>query len=268
MCLRKHLPCKEHERQEKKLQNSLAKQNRTQNKPKRSKKSSTNAPRKSENPEDISQADCPSPAVNDTTTDRCEVSNDFSLPSPVETSDNSLLAGCYSPPSFVRPMVKLEDNEYYSEHEDTHQDYNQHDRDFSPQHLTDRTETSLLPASFVPAMFGVEEPLSLDTLPPLPTHHTHTLSGRPLSHDNATDLGSVFLSSPMDSENLSSIVEETDSFFDHDWIHWFSLLREGLTVRRMSMLFILLLHAFSVFVQTQFFIVYKPIGIENHPPQN
>lgn len=216
MCLRKHLPCKEHERQEKKLQNSLAKQNRTQNKPKRLKKSSTNTPRKSENHEDISQADCASPAVNDTATDRCEVSNDFSLPSPVETSDNSLLAGCYSPPSFVRPMVKLEDNAYYSEHEDTHPDYHQHDRDFSPQHLTDRTETSLLPASFVPAIFGVEEPLSLDTLPPLSSHHTHTLSERPLSHDNATDLGSVFLSSPMDSENLSSIVEETNSFFDHD----------------------------------------------------
>ena len=217
MCLRKHLPCKEHEKQQKKLQNSLAKQNRTQNKPKRSKKSSANAPRKSEKSEDISYApDCTSPAVDDTATDCCEVSNDFSLPSPVDTSEDSLLAGCYSPPSFVRPISKLEDNEYYSEHEGSHQDYHEHDRDFSSQHLTDRTETSLLPASFVPAMFGVDEPLSLDTLPPLPSHHTHALSGRPLSHDTATDLGSVFLSSPIDSENLSSIVEETNVFFVHD----------------------------------------------------
>lgn len=215
MCLRKHLPCKEHEKQEKKLQNSLAKQNRTQNKPKRSKKYSTNA-RKSGYSEDISQ-ECGSPTVDDTATDCCEVSNDFSLPSPVDTSESSLLAGSYSPPSFVRPISKLVDNEYYSEHEETHQDYDEQDRDFSAQHLTDRTETSLLPASFVPAMFGVEEPLSLDTLPPLPSHHTHTLSGRPLSHDNATDLGSVLLSSTIDSENLSSIVEETNSLFDHDW---------------------------------------------------
>lgn len=216
MCLRKHLPCKEHEKQEKKLQNSLAKQDRTQNKPKRSKKSSTVAPRKLGTTEDVSQADCASPSVDDTATDCCEVSTDFSLVSPVDTSEHSLLAGCYSPPSFVRPISKLDENEYYSEHEDTHRDYHEHDRDFSSQHLTVRTETSLLPASFVPAMFGVEEPLSLDTLTPLSSHHAHTLSGRPLSHDNATDLGSVFLSNPIDSENLSSIVEETNSFFDHD----------------------------------------------------
>ena len=216
MCLRKHLPCKEHEKQEKKLQNSLAKQNRTQNKPKRSKKYSTVALRKSGTTEDVSLAACASPSVDDAATDCCEVSNDFGLVSPVDTSESSLLAECYSPPSFVRPISKLDDNEYYSEHEDTHQNYHEHDRDFSSQHLTDRTETSLLPASFVPAMFGVEEPLSIDTLTQLPSHHTHTLSGRPLSHDNATDLGSVFLGSPIDSENLSSIVEETNSFFDHD----------------------------------------------------
>lgn len=126
------------------------------------------------------------------------------------------MTGCYSPPSFVRPISKLIDNEYYSDHEETHDDYDQHHGDFTSQHLTDRTETSLLPASFVPAMFGVEEPLSLDTLPPLPSHHTHTLSGRPLSHDTATDLGSVLLSSAMDPVNLRSIVEETNSLFDHD----------------------------------------------------
>ena len=198
------------------MQNSLAKQNRTQNKPKRSKKSSAIAPRKSGTTEDVSQADYASPSVDDASTDCCEVSNDFSFASPVDTSENSLLAGCYSPPSFVRPISKLDDNEYYSGHEDTHQDYHEHDGDFSSQHLTDRTETSLLPASFVPAMFGVEEPLSLDTLTPLHSHHTHALSGRPLSHDNASDLGSVFLSGSIDSENLSSIVEEANSFFDHD----------------------------------------------------
>lgn len=154
--------------------------------------------------------------ADNTATDSCEVSNDFGLSSSIDTSESSFLAGCYSSPSFVRPISKLIDNEYYSDQEQNHQEYHQHDRDFSSQHLTDRAEANLLPASFVPAMFSVEEPLSLDTLPPLPSHHTHALPGRPLSHDNASDLGSVLLSSAMDPDNLRSIVEETNSLFDHD----------------------------------------------------
>lgn len=190
------------------MQNSLAKENRTQNKIKRSRKPSANS-RESVDSDVISQ-ECASPTADNPTrtTDCCEVSNDFSL---IDTNESSLLAGCYSPPSFVRPTSRLIENEYYSDHQQTHEDYDEHERDFS-----DRTETSLLPAAFVPAMFSVEEPLSLDTLPPLPSHDTHTLCGRPLSHDNATDLSSVLLSSTMDPENLSSIVEDTNSLFAHD----------------------------------------------------
>lgn len=134
----------------------------------------------------------------------------------MDANETSLLDSCYSPPSFVQPAAKLLDNEYYPSQHETHPDFQPQDRSFSTQHFTDRAQTSLLPASFVPAMFSLEEPLTLDTLPPLPTQHTHALPERPPSHENATDLGPVLLSSAMEPENLSSIVGETNSLFAQD----------------------------------------------------
>lgn len=198
------------------MQNSLAKENQTKKKKiKRPRKPSAKKKDKSDDSE-VNSQECTSRTANDTAPDSCDVSNDFSLTLPMDANESSLLDGCYSPPSFVRPTSKLIENEYYSSQHETHDDYQQHDRDFSSQHLTDRSETSLLPTAFVPTMFSVEEPLTLDTLPPLPSHDTHALSERPLSHDSATDLGSVLLSSTMEPENLSSIVGETNSLFAQD----------------------------------------------------
>lgn len=214
VCLRKHLPCREHEKQQKKLQNSQAKGNKTKKKNKRARKPSR---KKDEKPGDsrVTSQDSTSHTVNDTANDSCDVSNDFIL-SPMDANETSLLDSCYSPPSFVRPAAKLLDNEYYPSQHETHPDFQQQDRSFSTQHFTDRAQTSLLPASFVPTMFSLEEPLTLDTLPPLPTQHTHALPERPPSHENATDLGPVLLSSAMEPENLSSIVGETNSLFAQD----------------------------------------------------
>lgn len=214
MCLRKHLPCREHEKQQKKLQNSQAKGKKPKKKNRRAKKPSAKKNEKLD-VTGITSQDTTCHTINDTATDSCEVSTDFIL-SPMDASETSLLDGCYSPPSFVRPASKLLDNDYYPSQHETHQDFQQQDRDFSTQHLTDRAQTSLLSASFVPTMFSVEEPLTLDTLPPLPTQDTHALSERPLSHENTTDLGSVLLSSAMGPENLSSIVGETNSLFAQD----------------------------------------------------
>lgn len=212
VCLRKHLPCKEHEKLQKKLQNSIAKQTKAQNKSKGPRKSSAGH-RKSAGASDregISQKCDESRSGKDTGTaaasDCCDVSIDVSLASSIGNSPSgggSLLAGCYSPPSFVRPTSRLTDNEYYTEHPESHVEY---------PHVRDMSSLLTLPAH---AMFSVEEHLSLDTLPSLSSHDTHALPGRPLSHDSSTDLGSVLLSSTMDPVNLSSIVEETSSFFGH-----------------------------------------------------
>jgi len=202
VCLRKHLPCKEHEKQQKKLQNSLAKQAKKQNKAKRSTKSAGEQNSAASQREVISQENVKSVVGNDTTgvPDFRDVSSDVNLASSIDTSprDGSLLASCDSLPSFVRPTSKLFDSEYYSAHSDSRVDYN-----------------ALL--NLPHTMFsGVEEPLSLDTLNPLSSHDTHALSGRSLSQVNSTDLASVLLSSAISPENLNSIVEETSSFFGHD----------------------------------------------------
>lgn len=208
VCLRKHLPCREHEKQQKKLQNSLAKQGKTQNKAKRSRKRSTGEQKSAGSDRKVNSQECSeSHSRDDVTTagsDCSDGSNDVNLASSIDTCPNegSVFSRSYSPPSFVRPTSKLIDSEFYSDHTETTYP---HERDMS----------SLLTLHH--AMFScVEEPLSLDSLPSLPSHDTHALSEGPLSHDSSTDLSSVMLSSMMAPENLGSIVEETSSFFGHE----------------------------------------------------
>ena len=198
------------------MESALAKQNKTKNKPKGARKPKGERKSRASNREKISQENAKSRTDAQSVSDRCDVSNDVSLASSINNcrTEEPLLAGSYSPPSFVRPTTKFADSEYYSEQHSTHTDYT-HERDFSAQHLTDRTVSSSMNSllSLPHAMFGVEEPLSLDTLPPLSSHDTHALSGRPLTHDSSTDLGSVLLSSTMERD-FSSIVAR--SFFGQE----------------------------------------------------
>ena len=209
VCLRKHLPCKEHEKQQKKLQNSLAKQSKTQSKSKRSKKRSTGEQKSagSDRKPDNSQECSESRSRDDVAaagSDCYDGSNDINLASSFDTcpTEGSVFSGSYSPPSFIRPTSKLIDSEYDSDHSETTYP---HDRDMN----------SLLALHH--AMYScIEEPLSLDTLPSLPSHETHALSERPLGHDSSTDLSSVMLSSSMVLDNMGSIAEGTSSFFGQE----------------------------------------------------
>ena len=220
VCLRKHLPCKEHEKQEKKLQSTLAKENRTKNnvkgakKPTRKKKSVADTDRAKVSQE----AGENQKAEGADVLESADVSNDVSLLSSISAcpSEGSSSTSCFVPPSFVRSTAKLVDSEYYTEHQSTHTDY-PHGRDFSTtQQLSDRTVSSTMNSflSLPHTIFNVEDPLSLDTLPPLSSHDTHALSGRPLSHDSATDLGSMLLSTV--ERDLNSIVADSSSFFGND----------------------------------------------------
>lgn len=65
-------------------------------------------------------------------------------------------------------------------------------------------------------MFGVEEFFLFDILILFFLYYVYILFGRLLSYDNVIDLGLVFLSSLIDFENLSFIVEEINLFFDYD----------------------------------------------------
>lgn len=207
VCLRKHLPCREHEKQQKKLQKSLAKESKTQNKTRRSRKSSTGEQKSVASNRKANSRQCSDSRSKDDTkisSDCCDHSKDLSLDSVADTcpSEASMLSSSYPPPSFVRPTSTLIDSEYYSDHSET-----------SDPH--DRVLNSLL--SLPHTMFScVEDTLSLDTLTPLSSHDTHALSGRPLSNESSTDLGSVMLSSTMAPDNLGSMVGETNSLFGQE----------------------------------------------------
>ena len=220
VCLRKHLPCKEHEKQEKKLQSTLAKESRTKNNVKGAKKPT----RKKKSVADTDRAGVSQEAGENQKAEgadlleSADVSSNVSLLSSISAcpSEGSSSTSCFAPPSFVRSTAKLVDTEYYSEHQSTHTDYT-HGRDFSTtQQLSDRTVSSTMNSflSLPHTIFNVEDPLSLDTLPPLSSHDTHALSGRPLSHDSATDLGSMLLSTV--ERDLNSIVADSSSFFGND----------------------------------------------------
>ncbi|XP_068681301.1 uncharacterized protein [Montipora foliosa] len=203
VCLRKHLPCREHEKQQKKLKKSFATKTKTKNKPLPAAKRSIGENRFSVTSNTNSQEIDETRSGNEATKDsNCfDVTNDVSLASSVDTcpSEGSILSQSYSPPSFVRPTQKLSDNEYYSE------------SSFQPER--DMSAMLSLPHN----MFScVDDTLSLDSLPPLSSHVTHALSGRPLIVDSSTDLGSMLLSGTMASENLSSIVDEASSLFGQD----------------------------------------------------
>ena len=207
VCLRKHLPCREQEKQQKKLQKSLVnKKTKAGNKGKRQpvsmrstgkNKSTVNLKTNLKERGDNQTRNEAAKGLN-----CCNVTNDVNLAFSAETSpsEGSILSRCYSPPSFVRPTPKLIDGEDYSVSSES---------SFQPE----RDMGTLL--SLPQNMFSCEDDtLSLDSpLPPLSSHVTDGLSGRPPIVDSSTDLGCILLDGSMASENLASIVEEASSLF-------------------------------------------------------
>jgi len=207
VCLRKHLPCREQEKQQKKLQKSLVnKKTKAGNKGKRQpvsmrstgkNKSTVNLKTNLKERGDNHTRNEAAKGLN-----CCNVTNDVNLAFSAETSpsEGSILSRCYSPPSFVRPTPKLIDGEDYSVSSES---------SFQPE----RDMGTLL--SLPQNMFSCEDDtLSLDSpLPPLSSHVTDGLSGRPPIVDSSTDLGCILLDGSMASENLASIVEEASSLF-------------------------------------------------------
>ena len=216
VCLRKHLPCREHEKQQRKTRNSLATRRTTKSKRKETFTSSNQRTMGSES--DGQKSQMVDGHLESKIAESCgTIPHDVDVTSSVENSPNGspLLDDSQAPPSFIRTAPKLIDNDYYSGQNTAHDEYS-HGSDFSSQDLPDRGRSSpissLLPSAFIPnlshAMFNIVDPLSLDTLPDAPV-----LSGRALNHEHSADLGSLLRT--MDSENLNSIVEQTDSFFTH-----------------------------------------------------